>query len=110
MNKYLPNDSRSIIESILVLLLLLSLMFALYDVLKVFFGVLTFALIFSVSFADPFERLVRVLGGRRKLAAVIYSILLIAIIALPFSYIFSAVRSHIKEAIDWLGKVKANGL
>ena len=110
MNKYIQNDSRSLIETILVLLLLLSLMLALYDVLKVFFGVLTFALIFSVSFADPFERLVRLMGGRRKLAAVIYSILLVAIIALPFSYIFSAVRSHIKDAIIWLGKVKANGL
>ncbi len=45
MNKYIQNDSRSLIETILVLLLLLSLMLALYDVLKVFFGVLTFALI-----------------------------------------------------------------
>ncbi|MBS1664415.1 MAG: AI-2E family transporter [Bacteroidetes bacterium] len=110
MNKYIQNDSRSLIETILVLLLLLSLMLALYDVLKVFFGVLTFALIFSVSFASPFEWLVRSMGGRRKLAAVIYSIVLVAIVAIPFLFIVSAVRSHIKEAVLWLGKVKENGI
>ena len=110
MIKYIQNDSRSIVETVLVLLLLLSLMLALYDVLKVFFGVLTFALIFSVSFADVFERLVRLLKNKRKLAAVIYSILLAAIIALPFLFIISAVRGHIREAIAWINQVKANGL
>lgn len=110
MNKPIQNDSRSIIETILVLLLLLSLMLALYDVLKVFFGVLTFALIFSVSFATPFEMLVRLLKGRRTLAAVIYSLLLVTIIALPSFYIISAIRTHIREAIAWIGQVKSNGL
>ncbi|HLI92655.1 MAG TPA: hypothetical protein VKU83_03570, partial [Puia sp.] len=79
MNKIFPNDSRSIIETVLVLLLLLLLMLALYDVLRVFFGVLTFALIFSVSFFGPYERLVRWLRNQRSLGAVIYSIVLIAI-------------------------------
>jgi predicted PurR-regulated permease PerM len=103
MNKILPNDSRSIIETILVLLLLLLLMLALYDVLRVFFGVLTFALIFSVSFFGPYERLVRALGNRRSLGALLYSILLIAIIALPVTYIVSEVRGHIREAIALVG-------
>lgn len=110
MNKYMQNDSRSIIETVLVLLLLLSLMLAMYDLLKIFFGVLTFALIFSVSFASPFELLVRLVNNKRSLAAVIYSILLIAIIALPFIFIVSAVRGHIKEAIAWINQLKANGL
>src|SRR5580704_2374445 len=110
MNKILPNDSRSIIETVLVLLLLLMLMLALYDVLRVFFGVLTFALIFSVSFSGPYERLVRLLGNRRSLGALLYSILLIAIIALPVTYIVSEVRGHIREAIGWVGEVKAHGI
>ncbi len=110
MNKTIPGDSRSVIETILVLVLLVTLMVALYDVLKVFFGVLTFALIFSVSFSEPYEWLVRSLGGRRKLAAVIYSIVLVAIIALPFIFIVSSVRHHLREAIIWLGKMKTNGL
>ncbi len=112
MSKYVQTGpgSRNTIENILVLLALLSLIWALYDVLKVFIGVFTFALIFSVSFAAPFEHLVRFLGNRRKLAAFIYSILLGAIIALPFIYIISAFRHHLREAIIGLGDIKANGL
>lgn len=102
--------SRNTIETILVLLLLVALMWALYDVLRVFFGVLTFALIFSVSFTGPFERLVRLFGNRRKISAVVYSILLLAIFALPFIYIISALRSHVKDAIQWIGQIKESGL
>ena len=110
MNKFFPNDTRSLIETILVLLLLLLLMLALYDVLRVFFGVLTFALIFSVSFSSPYERLVKLLGNRRVLSSVIYSILLVAIVALPFTFIVSTVRHHVREAIVWLADVKKNGV
>jgi predicted PurR-regulated permease PerM len=110
MNKYIPGDSRSIIESVLVLLLLLCLMWALYDVLKVFFGVLTFALIFSVSFSGSFEWLVRRVGNRRGLAAFIYSVLLIAVIALPVIFIVHAIRGHVRGVIEWLGDIKANGI
>ncbi|HTR32111.1 MAG TPA: AI-2E family transporter [Puia sp.] len=110
MNKFLPNDSRSIVETVLVLLMLLLLMLALYDVLRVFFGVLTFALIFSVSFFGPYERLVRLLGNRRSLGALVYSILLIAIIAVPVTYIASEVRVHVREALGWVEEVKANGI
>src|ERR1700743_1743139 len=110
MNKYVQSGSRNTIETILVLLLLLSLMWALYDVLRVFFGVLTFSLIFSVSFAGPFEWIVRLTRSRRKLSAVIYSVLLLGIIALPLIYLISALRSHLKEAIQWIGQIKANGL
>lgn len=112
MNKYVQASpgSRSMIETILVLFLLVSLMWALYDVLRIFIGVLTFSLIFSVSFAGLFEKLVRLLNNRRKLAAVIYSVLLLAIIALPFVFIISAFRNHLREAISGLNEIKANGL
>jgi predicted PurR-regulated permease PerM len=98
------------IETILVVLLLLSLMLAVYDVLRFFFGVFTFALIFSVSFAPAYERLARLLGKRRVLAAVIYTVLLIALIAIPITLIISALRHHVKEAITWMNDIKANGL
>jgi predicted PurR-regulated permease PerM len=110
MNKYMPNSSRNMVETVLILLLLVGLLFALYDVLKVFFGVLTFALIFSVSFARPFEWIARRLGNRRSLAAFLYSIILIAIIAFPLIYIISGLRSHARDAIGWLGEIKSNGL
>lgn len=110
MDKYIHIGTRDIIESILVLFLLLALMLALYDVLHVFFGVLTFALIFSVSFEKPFEWLVRILKNRRKLAAFIYSIILVAVIAVPLVYIFSAFSTHVKHAIILVGEIKEKGL
>lgn len=110
MQKPFPNNPRSMVETILVVILLLTLFLALYDVLRVFFGILTFALIFSVSFAKPFEWLSRLLGNRRKLASVIYVIVLVAIVALPLIFIISALRSHIKDAIAWMNSVRTNGL
>lgn len=110
MENQLKSNSRNVIETILVLLLFLALLFALYDVLKVFFGVLTFALIFSVSFARTYERLAARLKGRRRLAAVIYSLLLIGIIALPFIYIISAMSTHVKVAIQYLEVIRNDGL
>jgi len=102
--------SRSIIETILVLLLLLALLYALYDVLRVFFGVFTFALIFFVSFEGPYEWLVRRLGNRRRLAAVLYSILLILVVALPFVYIIASLGRHIREGLQVIADIQANGL
>ena len=110
INKPLGNSSRNIVEAILVVILLVSLMLALYDVLKVFFGILTFALIFSVSFAVPFEWLARVLGNRRILASIIYTVLLVAIVALPLVFIISALRHHVKDAIAWMNDIRTNGL
>jgi len=110
MDKYVRRDPRSIIETVLVLLLLLILMLALYNVLKIFLGVLAFALVFAVSFAGAFEWLTRLTGNRRKLAAVIYSILLIAIMALPLIYIVATIRNHVRDALHWLELVKTNGL
>jgi hypothetical protein len=60
--------SRGFIEMALSPLLLLILLYGLYTVLRVFFGVFTYAIIFSVSMAGLF---------------------LIAFIALPFIYIIS---------------------
>jgi predicted PurR-regulated permease PerM len=110
MDKFSQKDQRNIIETVLVLMALLTLMFALFSVLRIFLGVLTFALIFSVSFAEAFEWLTRLLGNRRKLAAFVYSLLLVAIIAIPIVYFIGTIRGHIREAIYWIGQIKANGL
>lgn len=102
--------SRSTIETILVLLLLLALLLALYNVLKVFFGVFTFALIFYVSMEQPYNWLVRVLGKRRRLAAVLYSVVLILIAALPFVYAIAALGRHIKDVLQVAEEVRMHGL
>lgn len=102
--------SKNLIETILIVLLFLCLLYALYQVLEVFFGVLTFALVFAVSFAKPYQKLVELFRGKRKLAGVSYSVILITIIALPFIFLISAMSRHIKELILWLGLVKKQGL
>ena len=110
MNVTVKPPNRNIIESISLLLLFVALLFALYDVLSAFFGILTFALIFAVSFAKAFEQLCKILKGRRKLSAFIYSLLLIAMIALPLIYLISALSTHVKEAAHLVETIKNEGL
>lgn len=103
-------SSRNIFETILILLLFLALLFALYDVLRVFFGVFTFALIFFASFKNLYTWLNRLLGHKPKLAALIYSVVLLAIVSLPFIFIFTALGKHIKELMHFISEVHAHGL
>lgn len=110
MNAHFRQGSRNLIETILVLLLLLGLLLALYHVLHIFFGVLTFALIFSVSFHGLFERMVAGMGGRRTLVAVLYAVILVAVIALPVTFIISAISSHMREIVEWINDNRQNGL
>ena len=110
MNFAEARNSKSTIETLLIALFFLGLLFALFDVMKAFVGVLTFALIFSVSFSGLFEKFVLVLKGRRKLAAFIYAFLLIAIVAQPFVYLISSLSHHLKDIVHTVNDVKQNGL
>lgn len=110
MEKHPSIHLTKTIETLLIVLLFLGLLYALFEVLKAFMGVFTFALIFAVSLAKPFEKLVAVCRGRRKLAAVIYSIILIVIVAQPFLLFISNVNHHIRELIKFVTQVKEHGL
>jgi predicted PurR-regulated permease PerM len=110
MNTLLQGKTRGFIETALALLLLLILLFDLYTVLSVFFGVFTYAIIFSVSFAKLFERFVALLKNKRNLAAFIFALLLIVIIALPFIYIISALSDYAAKAEQWITDAKTHGV
>lgn len=110
MNTIVSVKPRGFIEMALALLLLLILLFDLYTVLSIFFGIFTYAIIFSVSLANGFERLVILLKNNRKLAAFIYGLLLIALIALPFIYIISALSDYCAQAQQWIIDAKSNGV
>ena len=110
MTTIVQGRPRGLTESALALLFLFVLLFDLYTVMSVFFGVFTYAIIFSISFAGLFEKLVVMLKGRRKLAAFIFGLLLLAIIALPFIYIISALSTYAASAIQWINTVKENGV
>ncbi len=103
-------SKRTFIESALLLLILLAIIYAVFSVLSPFFGIFTFALIFAVSFSSPYERFAKLLNGRRKLAAFIYVVVVLSIVTVPFIYIVSAISEHIREALQIVNDTKENGL
>jgi len=110
MSTLIERSTRGLIETVLALLFLLILLWDLYLVLSVFLGVFTYAIIFSVSLASLFERLSKLLRGRRKLAAFVYALILILIMALPFIYIISALSEHAGVVVKWVAEAKVNGV
>jgi len=110
MNTFNTDQRRNVIETALVLLLLLVLLTSLSTVLSVFLGVFTFAIILAVAIHPLFEKLVKLLGNRRKLAGFIYGLILIAIVALPYIYLISQLSNSIQQAGQWVADARTNGL
>jgi predicted PurR-regulated permease PerM len=110
MESQLKGSSKSFIETALGFVFLLILLFAMFTVLHPFFGVFAYAIIFSVALANPFESLVRLLKGKRKLAAFIYAVLLIAVVAVPFIFLVSVISNYVQQAEDWITNAKVNGV
>jgi predicted PurR-regulated permease PerM len=100
------SKQRTPIEYAFILLLFLAVLYAAYNTLSSFFGIFVFALIFSVSFSPLFEAFTRYLGGRRKLAAFIYAIVLLAIIALPFVYLINALGEYAHKTQVLVGQIR----
>ena len=105
-----PIKSRNIIETVLVVFLLFALLVALYNVLHLFFGVLMFALVFAISFEGFYEWIARRIKNKRNIAAFLYALLLIVIIAIPLSLLFSSLSHNIRPVLGWVNNVKENGL
>jgi len=110
MNTFNTDQRRNSVETALVVLLLLILLSTLYTVLSVFLGVFTYAIILAVAIHPLFEKLVRGLGGRRKLAAFIYGLLLVAIVALPYIYLINELANYAQESIKYVTDAKEKGL
>ena len=110
MNSFNTDQRRNVVETAVVILLLLILLSTFYTVLSVFLGVFTYAIILAVAIHPLFEKLARLLGGRRKLAAFIYALLLIGIVALPFIYLISELANFLQDSQTWIADAKANGL
>ncbi len=104
------NSGKSFIEKALLLVLFLVFLYLLYSLMGIFLGVFTYAIILSVSFSSLFEKLVKLLNNKRSLAATIFALLLIAIIALPFIYMINSVGYYIHQGQVWYEGVKTNGV
>lgn len=94
------------IEYALILLMFLAVIYATYTTLSAFLGIFIFALIFSVAFSPLFEICVGYLGGRRKLTAFIYGLILLTIIALPFVYIINAIGEYAHKTQVVVAEIK----
>jgi predicted PurR-regulated permease PerM len=101
-------DRKRVIETAIILLLLLGLIYISFITLSTFFGIFTFAIIFSVSFFTLFEKMCAWFGEKRKLAAFVYGLLLVAIVAVPFIYIISALVEYAHKAQGIIAGIKNN--
>ena len=110
MNSLPVTKPRGFMETAIALLLLIALLLNLYKVIGIFAGVFTYAIILSVSFAGLFKSFVHLLGNKRSLAAFIYAVVLIAVIALPFYVIISALSNYAHQAQQWITDAKVNGV
>jgi predicted PurR-regulated permease PerM len=75
-------------KSFLFLLLLVSLAFA--WVLWPYFGAVFWGVVLAIVFAAPHRRVVRSLGGRRNLAAMVSVLLCLVVVILPVAFIAAA--------------------
>lgn len=98
-------DSNHYIVIAINLLLLFALLYMLFNTLGIFFGVFTYAIIFSVSLHNVFEKLVAWLGNRRKLAGFIFGLVMLGVIALPLIYMISVVTHYFQNLREFISGI-----
>lgn len=101
---------QHVVETALALLLMSLLIAASFWVLLPFVGILTYAVILSIATAGLFDRLVELLDGRRKLAAVIFGVVTAAITIVPLIYLCSSIASYLSVAEAWLREAGTRGI
>jgi predicted PurR-regulated permease PerM len=101
------SSSRSFIEIALILLLLFLMLYAAYGVLSPFFGVFAYAVIFSVSFYGVYGKYKHLAGKYKKIPAMVYGLVLVSIIAVPFVLIISKLVNLLHNFRDQYNQVKA---
>ncbi len=99
-------EIRRSVQIALILLLLFLLLFTLYSTLSVFIGVFTIAIIFSVSFHGLFEKLRPLAGRFRKLPAIIYGLLMVSLIAVPFIFLIRKLGDVLRDAMNMFGDIQ----
>jgi predicted PurR-regulated permease PerM len=101
---------QRLIETALALLLVLLLIAATFRVLLPFLGALTYAVILATATSGLFERLVNVLKGRRKLAAILFGMVAIAITVVPLVYLSFSIADLVQIGVRWLNDARDNGI
>jgi predicted PurR-regulated permease PerM len=96
------NQRQRVIEIALALLLVLLLIAATFRILLPFAGALTYAVILATATSGLFERMAKLLNGRRRLAALLFGLLAAAITVVPLIYLSSAVADAVPVVQQWL--------
>src|SRR4030095_9778982 len=104
------NQRQRVIEIALALLLVLLLIAATFRILLPFAGALTYAVILATATSGLFERMAKLLNGRRRLAALLFGLLAAAITVVPLIYLSSAVADAVPVVQQWLGPAGSPGI
>ena len=99
-----------VIETALALLLVSLLLAATFRVLLPFAGVLTYAAIIATATSALFDRMVDLLNGRRRLAAVLFGAVAVTITVVPLIYVSSSVADLVGIAERWLSAASREGI
>ncbi|MBK6730565.1 MAG: AI-2E family transporter [Bacteroidetes bacterium] len=103
-------ENRRIVEVVIIILLLLLLLVSLFHIITPFIGVFAYVAILSVPLHGPFEKLVRLVGNRRKLAGFSYGFIAVCIIVIPFIFLTGFLADKVDIVIDWFKNAKENGV
>ena len=113
------------IERVILLTLLAFLVFACVQIVSPFIGPMLWGIIITVATWHPYRRLAKLLGNRRKLAAVLMSLALLLILVVPISLLVDSLAEGIgavagllrdltsvrlPEPPDWLRSLPVIGL
>ena len=100
------SEIRTYVRTFLSLLFLALLLYALYSVISPFLGVFTFAIIFAVSFHKFFEKHRGKAGKYTKLPAIIYAILMVSLVAIPFIFLLGKLGNVLHGLTETFGEIR----
>ena len=103
-------QQQRVLETAMALLLVSVLIAATVWVLLPFVGILTYAVILATATAELFDRMVDLLGKRRRLAAVLFGAIAATITIVPLIYLSSAIVNLVGVAEAWLSAGGSHGL
>jgi len=104
------DQRRRVIEIALALLLVLLLIAATFRILLPFAGALTYAIILATATSGPFERMAKLLRGRRRLAALLFGLIAAAITVVPLIYLSGAVADVVPVVQRWLDAASSHNI
>ena len=103
-------QQQRVLEAAMALLLVSVLIAATVWVLLPFVGILTYAVILATATAELFDRMVDLLGKRRRLAAVLFGAIAATVAIVPLIYLSSSIVNLVGIVEAWLSAAGSHGI